>query len=116
MSISLKKNASVSLKKEGGDGLSAIMLGVGWDVASSGFLGKILGGGGGSIDLDASCIAFDASGRVIDTVWFQQLVSNDRSIRHSGDKRCAKPARQLPDVGSAARPQPARPRAGPLHR
>tara|TARA_B100000378_G_scaffold6772_2_gene6145 strand:- start:14501 stop:15145 length:645 start_codon:yes stop_codon:yes gene_type:complete len=85
MSISLKKNASVSLKKEGGDGLSAIMLGVGWDVASSGFLGKILGGGGGSIDLDASCIAFDASGGVVDTVWFQQLVSNDRSIRHSGD-------------------------------
>ncbi|ESQ73965.1 TerD family protein [Asticcacaulis sp. AC402] len=83
MSISLKKNASVSLTKEGGDGLTSITLGVGWDVAS-GLLGGLFGGGG-SIDLDASCIAFGANGQVIDTVWFQQLLSRDGSIRHSGD-------------------------------
>lgn len=86
MSISLTKNASVSLKKEGGDTLSRIILGVGWDVASSGFFGKVLGGGGGgSIDLDASCIVFDADKEVLDNVWFGQLVSLDGSIRHSGD-------------------------------
>ncbi|MBW8881616.1 MAG: TerD family protein [Asticcacaulis sp.] len=86
MAISLQKNASVSLKKEAGDGLSKITLGVGWDVAKAGGLfGGLLGGGGGSIDLDASCIAFDANNRVIDTVWFGQLISRDGSIRHSGD-------------------------------
>jgi len=86
MSISLQKNASVSLKKEAGEGLTQITLGVGWDVAQAGGLfGKILGGGGGSIDLDASCIAFNGTKRVIDTVWFGQLKSKDGSIRHSGD-------------------------------
>jgi tellurium resistance protein TerZ len=86
MSISLKKNASVSLKKEAGNTLTAITLGVGWDVApSGGVFGKLLGGGGGSIDLDASCIAFDSSKKIIDTVWFSQLISKDGSIRHSGD-------------------------------
>ena len=32
MSVSLQKNASVSLTKEAGDGLTKITLGVGWDV------------------------------------------------------------------------------------
>ncbi|MGH6614001.1 TerD family protein [Sphingomonas sp.] len=89
MAISLQKNASVSLTKEaGGSGLSKIALGVGWDVVKKkgGLLGGLFGGGGATeIDLDASCIAFDAHGNVVDLVWFQQLISNDGSIRHSGD-------------------------------
>ena len=89
MAISLQKNASVSLAKEAGAaGLSKISLGVGWDVMKKkgGFLGGLFGGGGpDEIDLDASCIVFDAQGGVTDLVWFQQLVSKDGSIRHSGD-------------------------------
>lgn len=89
MAISLQKNASVSLAKEaGGSGLSKIALGVGWDVAKKkgGFLGGMFGGGGPTeIDLDASCIVFDTQGAVVDLIWFQQLVSKDGSIRHSGD-------------------------------
>ncbi|WP_380784836.1 TerD family protein [Sphingomonas sp. R86521] len=89
MAISLQKNASVSLSKEaGGTGLAKIALGVGWDAAKKkgGFLGGFLGGGKpAEIDLDASCIVFDAQGKVVDLVWFQQLVSSDGSIRHSGD-------------------------------
>jgi tellurium resistance protein TerZ len=89
MAISLQKNASVSLAKEaGGSGLSKIALGVGWDVAKKkgGLLGGLFGGGGPTeIDLDASCIVFDGSGGIVDLVWFQQLVSKDGSIRHSGD-------------------------------
>lgn len=86
MSISLTKNSSVSLTKEaGGNGLTRIALGVGWDMAAAtGFFAK-LSGGNESIDLDASCLAFDASGNVIDVVWFRQLTSKDGSIRHSGD-------------------------------
>lgn len=85
MAISLQKNASVSLTKEAGDTLSNIVLGVGWDMAKGGFLGRMFSGGGDSIDLDASCIAFDAGKQVVDLIWFQQLVSKDGSIRHSGD-------------------------------
>lgn len=86
MSISLTKNSSVSLTKEaGGNGLTRIALGVGWDMAAAtGFFAK-LSGGNESIDLDASCLAFDASGNVVDVVWFRQLTSKDGSIRHSGD-------------------------------
>lgn len=87
MAISLSKNASVSLSKEAGSaGLKRIALGVGWDMAQAkGFFAKLSGGSNESIDLDASCLAFDANGRVVDTVWFRKLTSDDGSIRHSGD-------------------------------
>lgn len=86
MSISLKKNQAVSLTKQSGGGLSSITLGVGWDVAKpKGFFGAVFGGGGGSIDLDASALLFNAGGQVVDTVWFRQLVSKDGALRHSGD-------------------------------
>jgi hypothetical protein len=38
MSVSLSKNQSVSLSKQAPNGLSAITLGVGWDVAKPGIL------------------------------------------------------------------------------
>lgn len=86
MTISLSKNAAVSLVKQaGGSGLTKIALGVGWDmVEAKGFFAK-LAGGNDSIDLDASCLAFDGAGNLVETVWFQKLVSDDGSIRHSGD-------------------------------
>ena len=86
MAISLSKNGTVSLAKEAGSGgLSRMALGVGWDMAApKGFFAK-LSGGNESIDLDASCLAFDASRQVVDVVWFRKLTSDDGSIRHSGD-------------------------------
>src|SRR3546814_3147277 len=53
-------------------------------VEAKGFFAK-LSGGTDSIDLDASCLAFDGAGNLVETVWFQKLVSSDGSIRHSGD-------------------------------
>jgi len=96
MAVSLQKGQKISLSKEAGGDLTKVKLGLGWDVAGAsdkqsggGFLGKLFGGGGGgkSIDLDASCIMFDANKQVIDTVWFRQLQSNDGSIVHTGDNR-----------------------------
>lgn len=85
MTISLAKNQAVSLAKESSSGLSSITLGVGWDVAKGkGFLGAVFGGGG-SIDLDASALLFNAGGQLVDSVWFGQLKSKDGSLRHSGD-------------------------------
>ena len=86
MALSLAKNQTISLEKTGGSGLTKITLGLGWDPEKSGLLGKLFGGGG-AIDLDASCILFDESMKPVDLVWFRQLKSKDGSIVHSGDNR-----------------------------
>ncbi|MGO3541262.1 MULTISPECIES: TerD family protein [unclassified Pseudomonas] len=86
MALTLSKNQSISLEKTAGAGLTKISLGLGWDPVKSGLLGKLFGKGG-DIDLDASCILFDANLKPVDLVWFRQLQSKDGSISHSGDNR-----------------------------
>ena len=84
--VSLQKGQSVRLEKSGGGALTRVAMGLGWDVRKpKGLLGGLFGGGGGDIDLDASCLLFDAAGRLTDQVWFRQLKSSDGSIVHSGD-------------------------------
>jgi tellurium resistance protein TerZ len=84
--VSLAKGQSVRLEKKGGGALSRVIMGLGWDVKKSkGLLGMFGGGGGGDIDLDASCLLFGAGRKLIDQIWFQQLKSQDGSIVHSGD-------------------------------
>lgn len=83
--VSLQKGQTVRLEKSGGGALTKVSMGLGWDVRKpTGFFAK-LSGGGGDIDLDASCLMFDGSRRLVDQVWFRQLASNDGSIVHSGD-------------------------------
>lgn len=83
MSISLQKGQKVSLAKPGGGTLTRVRMGLGWDaVAKKGLFGK---GKPQSIDLDASCLLFDASGNLADSVWFRQLRSKDGSVQHTGD-------------------------------
>ena len=88
MAVNLTKGQKISLEKESGGGLQKVVMGLGWDMAKSGgggFLSGMLGGGNDSIDLDASCLLFDAQNALKDTVYFGQLKSKDGSIRHSGD-------------------------------
>ena len=80
MSIKLEKGQKINLQKADGSSLTSIKMGLGWDAAGGGFFG-----GGGSIDLDASCALFDANKTLVDTVSFTHLRSNDGSITHSGD-------------------------------
>lgn len=80
--INLQKGQKISLEKADGSSLNRVFMGLGWDAARTGFLGL---GGGGNIDLDASCVMFDASKNIVDTISFRQLVSRDGSVRHSGD-------------------------------
>ena len=75
MALTLVKGQKISLEKESGGGLSRIAMGLGWDPVKA----------GQSIDLDASCILFDAAKNIVDTVWFSQLKSRDGSVQHSGD-------------------------------
>lgn len=81
MSINLVKGQKISLEKPGGGSLNRVFMGLGWDTAR-GLFGL---GGGGSIDLDASCVLFDEGKNIVDVVSFSKLHSSDGSIRHSGD-------------------------------
>ena len=88
MGISLQKGQKISLDKEAGGGLRQIVMGLGWDsVKKGGLLGGLFGGGGDSVDLDASCLLFDDQGNLVDVAWFRQLRSRDGSVQHTGDNR-----------------------------
>ncbi len=85
--VSLAKGQTVRLEKSGGGTLTKVTMGLGWDVRKAKGLMGMFGGGGGDIDLDASCLLFDGGGRLVDQIWFQQLRSRDGSIVHTGDNR-----------------------------
>jgi len=83
MSVNMTKGQQVSLTKSGGGTLTKVRMGLGWDaIKKRGMFGGVKSQ---SIDLDASCLLFDASGNLVDQVWFQQLNSADGSVRHTGD-------------------------------
>ena len=83
MAINLQKGQKISLSKEAGDSLTKVIMGLGWDAKKSGgFFGF---GGSSAIDLDASCMMFDAQHKSVDVVYFAQLKSKDGSIVHTGD-------------------------------
>lgn len=98
MTINLQKRQTISLTKSA-PGLKKIMLGLGWDAAvavkakteKKGFFSGLLSSvpavteAPSSIDLDASCVMFDANKNLVDTVWFRQLKSKDGSVVHTGD-------------------------------
>lgn len=86
MAISLTKGQKITLDKQQGGSLSKIVMGLGWDAKKKkGFLG--MGSSNQDIDLDASCVMFDASNTSVDAIWFKQLRSKDGSIIHTGDNR-----------------------------
>ena len=78
MGVSLSKGGNVSLTKEA-PGLTAVTVGLGWDVRST---------TGDDFDLDASAILVDPAGKVTgdkDFVFFNNLQSADGSVKHLGD-------------------------------
>jgi len=84
MTVSLRKGEKVSLQKRGGGTLTRVRMGLGWDAMKK---RGLFGARAQSIDLDASALLFDAKGRLVDQVWFQQLDSKDGSVHHTGDNR-----------------------------
>ncbi|NGZ05435.1 MAG: TerD family protein [Magnetococcales bacterium] len=85
MSISLQKGEKVLLVKQSADCLQQVFMGLGWDVApqKKGLLSFL--GVADHIDLDASCLLFNSQQELVDTIWFEQLQSQDGSVRHTGD-------------------------------
>lgn len=80
MGVSLSKGGNVSLTKEAGAaGLTAVRVGLGWDIRST---------TGTDFDLDASALGCGADGRVVSDqyfIFFNNLKSPDGSIEHTGD-------------------------------
>lgn len=78
MGVSLTKGGNVSLTKEA-PGLSAVTIGLGWDVRTT---------TGTDFDLDGSAIALNETKKVLSDqhfVFFNNLRSPDGSIEHTGD-------------------------------
>jgi tellurium resistance protein TerD len=78
MGVSLSKGGNVSLSKEA-PGLTAVVVGLGWDVRST---------TGTDFDLDASALLVDVNGKVVSDqhfVFFNNLKSPDGSVEHTGD-------------------------------
>ncbi|MFI9363965.1 TerD family protein [Kitasatospora sp. NPDC053057] len=73
--VSLVKGSSVSLVKNGRPFLSSVRMALGWESAAR----------GRDIDLDASCLAFDARHQRLETAWFMKLTIFNGAIAHSGD-------------------------------
>ncbi|WP_184943194.1 TerD family protein [Kitasatospora kifunensis] len=73
--VSLTKGGSVSLVKNGHPLLTSVRMALGWEPARR----------GRNIDLDASCIAFDAQRERLETVWFMKLNVFNGAIQHTGD-------------------------------
>ncbi|MGA5420687.1 TerD family protein [Streptomyces lavendulocolor] len=84
MSVNLSKGQQISLSKSDGGALSVVRMGLGWKSAPrKGFLARMTAR---EIDLDASAVLF-ADKQPVDVVFFQHLVSDDGSVRHTGDNR-----------------------------
>ncbi|GAU70802.1 putative tellurite resistance protein [Streptomyces sp. NBRC 110611] len=82
MSVNLSKGQQVSLTKSDGGALSVVRMGLGWQAAPrKGFLARLTAQ---EIDLDASAVLF-AGKQPVDVVFFQHLISDDGSVRHTGD-------------------------------
>ncbi|MFI8438463.1 TerD family protein [Streptomyces sp. NPDC079020] len=78
MGVSLAKGGNVSLTKEA-PGLTAVLVGLGWDVRTT---------TGTGYDLDASALLVDEAGKVLSDqhfVFFNNLASPDGSVEHTGD-------------------------------
>ncbi len=93
MSINLLKGQKINLSKENNK-LSQVMVGLGWDEASSsggGFLGGLFGSQPQPIDCDASVILCGANGKVVSNdaskccVYFGNLKHASGAIVHQGD-------------------------------
>ncbi|MEV5686915.1 TerD family protein [Streptomyces sp. NPDC052164] len=84
MSVNLTKGQQICLSKSDGGALSVVRMGLGWKSAPrKGFLARLTAR---EIDLDASAVLF-ADKQPVDVVFFQHLVSDDGSVRHTGDNR-----------------------------
>lgn len=81
--INLKKGSRINLEKKGKQ-LEKIYLGLNWGAISPKGLFRILQMKD-NVDLDGSVTTFNASGDVLETIYYNRLHSRGKAIMHSGD-------------------------------
>ena len=98
MAINLEKGQRINLEKDGGQKLTNFCVGCNWGaITKKAFFGlssKVV-----DVDLDLSCLMFNAEGEVVDHIWSPaynlnslglpkgKLDSLDRALHHTGDDR-----------------------------
>ncbi len=83
MAINLQKGQRINLEKSNGNKLQNICVGINWGaIEKKSWLGGVKKE---AVDLDASCALYDEMKNVVDVIYFGKLISNDGSIKHSGD-------------------------------
>ncbi|SEH79189.1 TerD family protein [Epilithonimonas hominis] len=83
MAINLQKGQRIDLRKTDGATLQNVCVGVNWGaIEKKNWLGRTTVE---AVDLDASCVLYDANKNPVDVVYFGNLQSKDGSIKHSGD-------------------------------
>lgn len=84
MAINLQKGQRISLEKSNGTKLEKICVGINWGaIEKKGLFG--LGKTKEAVDLDGSCILYNENKQALEVVYFGNLQSKDRAVRHSGD-------------------------------
>lgn len=96
MAIQLEKGQRINLEKSDGAKLTNFCVGCNWGaIKKKGFLRSTVV----DVDLDLSCLMFDAMGNWIDHIWSPQynlrrvnlpdgkLTSSDHALHHTGDDR-----------------------------
>lgn len=90
MAVALQKGQEYVVGKPPTAAIPTLAFGLGWDVKKS-FSKGLFGIGSGerkrAVDLDASCLLFDANKELVDQVWFQQYQSQGGAVIHSGDNQ-----------------------------
>jgi len=84
MAINLQKGQRISLEKSNGTKLEKVCVGINWGaIEKKGLFG--LGKTKEAVDLDGSCILYNENKQALEVVYFGNLQSKDRAVRHSGD-------------------------------
>lgn len=84
MAINLQKGQRISLEKSNGTKLERICVGINWGaIEKKGLFG--LGKTKEAVDLDGSCVLYNENKQALEVVYFGNLQSKDRAVRHSGD-------------------------------
>jgi tellurium resistance protein TerZ len=83
--ISLTKGASISLEKAGKQ-IEHLIVGLNWGAIEKKALWGLVRNTE-TVDLDGSLVLFDGANRQVDLVYYNNLSSLDKAIKHSGDDR-----------------------------
>ncbi|TAE00175.1 MAG: TerD family protein [Bacteroidetes bacterium] len=84
MAINLKKGSKINLSKPDGSPLEFVGVGLNWGaIKKKSFFGLLENQE--SVDLDGSAAIFDKNKKLIEVVYFKNLLSKDKAVKHSGD-------------------------------